>query len=353
MGKPEFQFYPKLLLTLLVIIISTPFQLFEYFYFRKKVCAFKFKKPPIFIIGHWRSGTTHLHNLLCQDTNHGYLTTYQSVFPNNMLSKWIFKTFMSLNIPETRPADNVKLSPDYPQEEEFALANMTLASFYHFFYFPALNDVLYQKYVRFDSPDKQEILSFQNKYKELLAKAVFNLKKDQIIIKNPVNTGKLKMLLQMFPDAKFIHIHRNPVITYLSTYKFFVSLLPTTALTSYHDEEIKNYIIRNYKILMQDYLESRKLIPPENLLDIRYEEFEEDNLGHIKEIYQKFGLETWHEAEPYFKNYISRQMHYKKNIHKIQKQELEIILKEWDFAMKAFGYAVPDNLKVEEEIALI
>jgi hypothetical protein len=135
MGNPEIRFYPKLLLTLLVIIISSPFQLFEYFYFRNKVRKFKFKKPPVFIIGHWRSGTTHLHNLLCQDPNHGYLTTYQSVFPNNMMSKWLFKTFMRINIPETRPADNVKLSPDYPQEEEFALANMTTASFYHFFIF--------------------------------------------------------------------------------------------------------------------------------------------------------------------------------------------------------------------------
>jgi hypothetical protein len=78
-----------------------------------------------------------------------------------------------------------------------------------------------------------------------------------------VNTGKIKMLLKMYPDAKFIHIHRNPVITYLSTYKFFTSLLPTTALEKYEKDEIKELIIRNYKNLMRDYLDSRQLIPAE------------------------------------------------------------------------------------------
>jgi hypothetical protein len=346
MGNPEIRFYPKLLLTLLVIIISSPFQLFEYFYFRNKVRKFKFKEPPVFIIGHWRSGTTHLHNLLCQDPNHGYLTTYQSVFPNNMVSKWIFKTFMSINIPETRPADNVKLSPDYPQEEEFALANMTTTSFYHFFYFPSINDLLYQKFIRFDSLSTGKIISFQKKYKELLTKAALNSKKDRLIIKNPVNTGKIKMLLKMYPDAKFIHIHRNPVITYLSTYKFFTSLLPTTALEKYEKDEIKELIIRNYKNLMRDYLDSRQLIPAENLVEMPFDEFEENNLAKLKYLYEKLGLETWAQAENQFLSYISSQKHYKKNKHTISKDDLNAILKEWGFAMKEFGYSLPEHVEV-------
>lgn len=346
MGNPEIRFYPKLLLTLLVIIISSPFQLFEYFYFRRKVRHFKFKKPPVFIIGHWRSGTTHLHNLLCQDPSHGYLTTYQSVFPNNMVSKWIFKTFMRINIPDTRPADNVKLSPDYPQEEEFALANMTTASFYHFFYFPSINDLLYQKFVSFDSLGDREIKSFQEKYKELIAKAALNSKKDRLVIKNPVNTGKIKMLLKMYPDAKFIHIHRNPVITYLSTYKFFISLLPTTALEKYKKNQIKELIIKNYKSLMHDYLDSRELIPAENLVEMPFDEFEKNNLANLRYLYEKLGLETWAQAENKFISYISSQKHYKKNKHVISKNDLNAILKEWGFVMKEFGYTLPEHVEV-------
>src|SRR3712207_6546804 len=36
-----------------------------------KVAAVEIKSP-VFILGHWRSGTTHLHNLLCVDRQFAY-----------------------------------------------------------------------------------------------------------------------------------------------------------------------------------------------------------------------------------------------------------------------------------------
>lgn len=42
-------------------------------------------KDPVFIIGHWRSGTTFIHNVLSKDPQFGYCSTYQTVFPHLML----------------------------------------------------------------------------------------------------------------------------------------------------------------------------------------------------------------------------------------------------------------------------
>src|SRR5579883_1544271 len=42
--------------------------------------------PPLFILGHWRSGTTHLHHLLAQDAMFGFPTTYQTAFPRIFLT---------------------------------------------------------------------------------------------------------------------------------------------------------------------------------------------------------------------------------------------------------------------------
>ena len=348
MSKIDLNKLPKLALTFLVVLISTPFQIYEYFYYRRKIRNYRFKKPPVFIIGHWRSGTTHLHNLICKDPAHGYVTTYQGVFPNNMKSKWIFKTFMALNIPDKRPSDNVKLSPDFPQEEEFALGNMTKASFYHFFYFPSLNDRLYEKYIRLKGVSKNAITSLKSKYHELLVKAALNTHKKQIIIKNPLNTGKIKLLLEMYPDAKFIHIYRNPVVTFLSTEKFYKSLLPATYLQEYEDDYITEKIIQNYKNLMTDFFDTKDLIPEENLIEIKFEDFEKDNLAYMKAIYDKFGLETWDQARPYFENYVDAQKHYKKNNYKISKKELETLQAEWGFSMKKLNYTLPKNLDITE-----
>lgn len=346
MGKVAFRFTPKLLLTLLIILISTPFQIYEFFYFRNKIRKYKFKKAPVFIIGHWRSGTTHLHNLLCKDPANGFFTTYQAVFPNNLKSKWLFKTFMKMNMPENRPSDNVKLSTDFPQEDEYALSNMTHSSFYHVFYFPSINDGLYEKYIRFNGISSIEKNKFKHKYHELLIKAALNTGKDQLIIKNPVNTGRIKLLLKMYPDAKFIHIYRDPIVTYLSSVKFFKSLLPTTSLEDYEEEFLIKKIIQNYKNLMNDYFETKSLIPEKNLIEIRFEEFEKDNLFHIKEIYKKLKLETWDTAKPHFKEYIHAQKLYKKNTYKISRAELELLKQEWGFAMEKLNYSVPENLEI-------
>lgn len=345
-GKPALKYYPKLLLTFLVMIISTPFQIYEWLYLKNKIAHFHFRKAPIFIIGHWRSGTTHLHNLLCKDPSHGFVTTYQSVFPNNLMSKWIFKTFMKMQIPEYRPSDNVKLSADFPQEEEFALANMTTHSFYHFFYFPSLNDALFDKFVLSKNADRKTTTLLEKKYQELLAKASLNTGLDRLVVKNPANTGKLKLLMKIYPEAKFIFLIRNPIITYLSTCKFFLTLLPTTALEHYDENLVKQIIIENYKKLMHGYLETRHLVGKENLIEIKFEDFDERNLDVAASIYQQFGLDTWNVAATHFREYISKQQDYRKNKYRIRKEELAIILKEWDFAMKAFGYEVPENIKI-------
>jgi len=346
MGHVAWKKIPILALTFIVVVISTPFQIYEYVYFRRKIKQYKFKRSPIFIIGHWRSGTTHLHNLLCKDTNHGFVTTYQGVFPNNLKSKWIFKTFMEMKIPKTRPSDNVKLSADFPQEEEFALGNMTDATFYHFFYFPSLNDQLYEKFVRLNGISASAKNLLKKKYYELLVKAVFNTHKEQLIVKNPLNTGKINLLLEMFPDAKFIHIYRNPIITYLSTNRFYRSLLPATHLEDYKEAYISEKIIQNYKNLMNDYFETKHLIPEENLIEIKFEEFERNNLFHLKEIYDRFGLESWEEAERHFKAYAVTQRNYQKNKYKISNAELDILKSEWGFALEKLNYTIPDNLEV-------
>ena len=40
---------------------------------------------PVFILGHWRSGTTFVHNVFSCDKHFGYNTTYQTVFPHLMM----------------------------------------------------------------------------------------------------------------------------------------------------------------------------------------------------------------------------------------------------------------------------
>ena len=76
---------------------------------------------PLFVIGHWRSGTTHLHYLLSQDERYSHLSSFQAFFFNiAFTTKWFFKPILKHVMPETRPQDNVKVDPNAPAEEEHA-----------------------------------------------------------------------------------------------------------------------------------------------------------------------------------------------------------------------------------------
>ena len=75
-NKIQFKYYPKLSVIVLVNLINFPFRTYERIFINPKYRKETIRKAPIFIIGHWRSGTTHLHNLLCQDSQMAYVTTY-------------------------------------------------------------------------------------------------------------------------------------------------------------------------------------------------------------------------------------------------------------------------------------
>jgi hypothetical protein len=84
-------------------------------------------QPPLFILGHWRQGTTHLHNLLGLDRQFCYPNFYQVLAPHTFLStERLVSGLLSLLLPEHRLMDNVREGHDLPHEDEFALATLTL-----------------------------------------------------------------------------------------------------------------------------------------------------------------------------------------------------------------------------------
>ncbi len=114
-----------------------PLRVLEKIKFGKKNENVQIKHPPIFIIGHWRSGTTYLHNLMTQDPNFGYVTHSQAWAPEMfLLSQKLLKNKLNKIGLTKRPMDNVLIASDSPEEEEWALANTSLYSIYHAAFFP-------------------------------------------------------------------------------------------------------------------------------------------------------------------------------------------------------------------------
>ncbi len=351
-NKISSKYYPRAIVITVINLINLPFRSYERSFINPRFKEVELKKPPIFIIGHWRSGTTHLHNLLCQDKQMGYTTTYQSVFPDTMFNvtgRFLFENFTQLLIPGKRQGDNVKLDARYPQEEEFSLGDKTPISFYYFWLFPREIMKYYLKYVRLQGITIDEKSQWKEDYKLLIKKALKNTNGSQFLSKNPTNTARIKILLEMYPDAKFIHIHRNPIEVYLSTRNFFQNMMPHLQLQTIEPEIVEKQIVSLYKDLMSDYFQQENDIPKENLINVSFDELENNPGLTLKKIYDTLGLEGYKEANQNFTEYINLMDDYKKNKHIIYRSQLSMIENEFGFAMDKLKYNIPSNLEIRED----
>lgn len=352
-NKIQVKYFPKLLVILIVNLINFPFRFYERLFINPQYKIKTLKKAPIFILGHWRSGTTHLHNLLCQDPQMAYVTTYQSVFPDtlfNKLGRFLFLGFSKILIPGKRKGDNVTLGASLPQEEEFALGDKIPISYYFFWLFPKNMLSYYNKYIGFKNIETSQLEKWKSNYKLLIYKAIKNTGKERFLSKNPPNTGRIRTLLEMFPEAKFIFIHRNPIEVFLSTLNFYKKMLPPLQLQDISNEEIDNSIIEVYKKIMKDYFEQKKQIPVGNLVEVSFDHLEKDPAKVLENIYDTIHLDGYKEAEPNFEKYINNLKNYKKNKHIVSQQQMDILMKEWGFAFEKYNYNLPSNIEVKSEL---
>lgn len=345
-------YFPRLVAITLINLINWPFRAYEYYFINPVIRKSEIENDPIFIIGHWRSGTTHLHNILSMDPSMAYVTTYQSVFPDTLFNKagrFIFELFMKLLIPGKRKGDNVELGPTYPQEEEFTLGARTPVCYYYFWMFPNKMHIFYDKYVRFKEIHPDILRRWREDYDVIIKKSIKNTGGSRFLSKNPTNTGRIKILLEQFPNAKFIHIHRNPVDVFLSTLHFYSEMLKPLQLQKIEKGEIENAVFGIYKRLMSDYLEQKKQIPARNLIEVSYDDLENNPMQIIDKIYDVLDLEYSQEIRNRFLKYLEGTKSYKRNKHRIKNQHLQKVLKDWGFVFENYKYSTPENIEIYDE----
>src|ERR1700676_4997764 len=182
----------------------------------RRIARTKIMESPIFVIGHWRSGTTLLHELLTLDSRFTFPKTYDCFAPNHFLiSEWFARTILALLLPKQRPMDNMAVAWNLPQEHEFAICNMGLPSPYFTIAFPN-RPPQYQEYFDLEHISSAEKARWKDGLLWFL-KCISWRDRKPIVLKSPPDTFRIKVLSEMFPGARFVHITRNPFAVFPST----------------------------------------------------------------------------------------------------------------------------------------
>lgn len=269
---------------------------------------------PIFIVGHWRSGTTHLYNLMSQSSAFGYVSPFAAGMPWDLLGLVrALRPLLERCLPDGRYIDNVRVTPESPQEDEFAIANMTPLSFYHALYFPRRFQAAFDKGVFLDGATPSEIDSWCATFDYFLRKVAISQGRPQVIIKNPVYTARVALLSRMYPNARFIHIYRNPFVVYESMKNFYARLLGELALQSYGHIDIDGLVLGTYERMMDALVRDAAALPEDRFCDLRFEAFESDPIGELRTVYDRLGLGDFDAARPAFERYLASVSGYRKN----------------------------------------
>ncbi len=307
--------------------------------YQKMLADKPLQHDPLFILGHWRSGTTFVHNIFAQDAHFGHTTTFQTVFPHLMLfGQPFFKFMMNVFMPNKRPTDGMELTPDTPQEEEFALSNTMPYSYYDFWYYPKRMLDYCDRYLTFENITEREKQTYLDAFMRCIKISLWNTGGTQYLSKNPPHTGHVRALAEMFPNAKFIYLMRNPYTVFESTRSFFTQTMAPLRLQAISDDDVEQNAIEVYQRLYRAYQQQKRYIPEGNLYEVRFEEFEHDAYGVTKDIYQKLNLPGWDTSETAIKAYIESKRGYKKNTYEYTPRTIDLVNRHWSQAIDEWGY---------------
>lgn len=268
---------------------------------------------PVFILGVHRSGTTHLHNLLALDPQFVTPRTYHIMNPLGcVFSGWVVTPLLGVFLPGKRPMDDMKFHLFSPQEEEFALMNMTRRSPYWGLTFPR-QGAEYDRYIFPSRLSKKEYHGWRQTYMAFLKRLTFWTRR-QPLLKNPHNTGRALELRGLFPNAKFIHLHRHPYAVYRSNVHMsreahcLTQLQDPVAGDTYADR-----FLDNYRAMEDAYYAEAAWMAPGESVEVRFEDLELDPMGQIERIYCQLGLALSPRFREKLDGYLASVASYQKN----------------------------------------
>lgn len=332
--------------------VRFPNTVYEMLAFGRRIRETRLEKPPVFLVGHWRSGTTHLHNLMSRDPQFGFLQFSETAMPLDILGPLMSFGVKAIDraLPATRGYDNVKLTLEEPQEEEMALGNLNPLGYYLIYYFPQYMALHRDRSMFFEETTERERENFRKQYEFLLRKITVAKGGRQLLLKNPPSTTRMPLILDMFPDAKFVHIVRNPWPVFRSTVGKFPRLFNAFAWQDFLDVDTVGYTLETYEKVMRRYVEDREKLnlPSHQLVETTYEDITRSPIEEIGRIYDQLGLDGKDTALKEIGGYLQTIKDYKRNRHRVSAHHAEEVRKRWAFSFEEWGYPLdpPDDIEI-------
>ncbi len=260
----------------------------------------------LFVLGYYRSGTTHLHYLLSCDPQFRTPTWCQCLAPHGFVLSWAFlRLFLIPFVSGKRPQDDVAIGPDWPAEEDFALNNIAAVSplIGRFVrpstrFGPGEHGGGFQRFHDLQGLSAREIDRWRMAWLGILARLSALAGPRTILLKTPAHTARVGEILRLLgPErCRFVMITRRDEDVIKSNVAMQRRLHPYLLEASPEPAEIERAIRDEYASTMASFERDAASIPPGRLCRISFDELTGDALGTLDRLYRELDLPRSDEA---------------------------------------------------------
>jgi hypothetical protein len=335
---------PRYMVRAILIVLSSlvilPFNLIERFLFNRRIKAIKLDDQPLCILGHDRSGTTHLMTLLSKDDQFAFVRSAQFIVPDAcILFDKVLSPILDFFKPK-RPMDNMTVEGDTPQDEELPLVKYTSTCDLQKYCFPADYQSFTTTFVKDFTPASKGYWEWKKYYLFVCQKAAFIMGRNRVLLRNHANMARLEAFFDLFPNAKILHIKRNPYRLVPSLLNLHRQIISKYNLQDYTEEQLEDFTFFQYRTFTEGFVKDKHLINPDNYIEIAYEDLVKEPIATLAQVYQKLDLRSFDEIEPAIQQYLDSIQSYTTNTYEEDLVLKQRIKDELAVAFDCFDYPV-------------
>lgn len=260
--------------------------------------------PPVFVIATPRSGTTFLHHLLALDDEHFVsFKLYQTIAPSVLLDRALgalreLNEQAGLGLDRVLDAIDRRMFTSWngihrvglrADEEDENLFVYSLVSPALYMLFPDIRAV----------PELVDLAGFAPKtlrrlakdYRETVRRLLFVSGGERTpLIKNVLLPSRLSVAKLAFPNARYVHIVRDPREAIPSAVSLFYAMWqshsPHIAPNSPETRALAEMFLKHYRLLCDE----KQNQPPGSWITVRFESLVADPVATVTRIYEELGI---------------------------------------------------------------
>lgn len=261
---------------------------------------------PVFIVGPMRSGTTRLHRLLSADRRFAHMRSFETISPvprpdfaHRKADSRIAFAERARKVAKLANPHTLAIHPTGPLQPEEELG-LLVNSFWGMKHEAQWHVPGYGRWC-----EEQDATPAYEQMARLLKLIGWSQQASSLkpwVLKTPQHMLDLDALLAVFPDARFIFTHRDPVRVVASS-----ASLAWNQTCIYSDHAQPDIVgqewLRKTQVQIDRMQQGRKAIAPDRMIDVHYEDVDANWRGAMSRIYDFLGLDiehAWPAMEAYY-----------------------------------------------------